>query len=741
MRSILILLLLFFSQCLTAKKSPFDFRSPNVLLGSLFFSFFGDYSVSGIITGFTTGTLVLQNNLANDLTLSPNTIYSFGGLKRGTIYSITIKSNPVGYVCSIENFSGVISTNVTNANITCNPIAITALYPQNGSNWNDYINKGSGDIFSQPDTACNTSNTGGYRTCIHAGEIRSFELPSRSSCTNLSATDNLDALNWICKTNSKGSVTFYSTALKRGKYLSNLIDWNTSSWQNLTITIKDGSTTLAVSNPIKLWSNTIDTTEPATPSTSGTIYLYGTATFPTNIIISANKIALLINPNGIKLIRSAGTCNSIAGIDITNRSFVWLEGNMDFGNSTQNSYGISLTNSKFSVFKNIRIQNTGVNCITTGNINNAINLNGSSNDYFEDIYLGQTFGTSPANGNGLLLTASDDNVFNGISISNMATDGIQLNSSKGNTIINATVMSSPAECVLIQSSSNNNSFLNLTTVNSNNYGVRSVGSGNGLFQNSVFFNHLNHGLSLFTGSSITVQNLIASNNNSAQVNLNTTSSYFTGIIKTSSTTCINSASSGGVTSTCQPVSPSDFSAPISISPSYNPFVGYSATDSKNTTANLSGNPSGIALASMTDWVRFDHLYKGIGKFNSASFPSTFHLGVCNSANCTIWDFSLKTSDTILRNGNIPSASSCPTTTITHSFSTTTVTFLKNSIEILNDGVGNENGLCEANEDCLLTPNIGSYQGHGNLVSASSLSGCNDITSLGIKLYQYESNGY
>lgn len=742
----LILIISLLGGCLKAKKSPFDFQSPNLLFGSLYWaSQQGNIlSVGGSISGFISGTLILQNNGANDLTLSPKSSYSFGGLARGSNYAITIKSNPVGYVCSVANSSGIVSANVSNANISCNLITVTAMYPTNGLNWNDYINRDfSKDIFSQTDTACNTANTGGYRTCIHAGEIRTFDIPSRSACTNLTATDNLDALNWICRTNAKGGVTFYSSALKKGKYLSDLIDWTNNVWQNLTITVKDGSSTLVVSNSLKLWTNVIDATEPSIPSTSGTIYLYGLTTITNNIIINANKISVLINPSGIKSIRTTGACNSISGVDLTNRLYVWFEGNIDYGNSTQNAYGISLFTSRFSVIKNTRIQNAGMNCIATGNINNAINLNGSPNNYFEDIVLGETLGTSPAVGIGLLLSASDDNLFNGISISNMATDGIQINSSRGNTIINATVMSSAAECVLIQSSSHNNNIFNISTVNTNNYGIRYLNSNNGLFLNTVLFNHQNHGVDLISGSSITVHNLSASNNPTGQVNLNTTSSYFTGIIKTSSTTCLYSASSGGMNSTCQPVSPSDFSAPISINGTANPFVGYSATDSKNSTANLSGNNSGIAFGSMTDWIRFDNIYKGIGKFNSAAFPSTFHLGVCSSGNCTIWDLSLKASDTVLRNANISSVgATCPTTMITHNYSTSSVTFLRNSVELLNDGVGNDNGLCEANEDCLLTPNHGAYQGHGNLIPASTASsGCADVTSQGIKLYQYETNGY
>jgi hypothetical protein len=721
-----------------------------MLFGSLFFASQaqqgGGLSVSGSISGFTSGTLILQNNVAGDLTLaSTSSTYSFGGLTKGSSYAITIKTNPVGFVCSVANASGTITTNVTNANVSCKVITLSALYPTNGANWNDYINRDfSKDIFSQTDATCNTANTGGYRTCVHAGEIRKFDIQSRSTCTNLTATDNLSAMNWVCKTNSSGGVTFYSSALKKGKYLSDLIDWNNNAWQSLTITVKDGATTLAVSSALKLWTNVIDASGTITPGTSGSIYLYDLSTITSSITISANKVSILINPTGIKSIRTSGICNAVAGIDISNRTFAWLEGNMDFGNSTQNAYGVLLSVAKFSVLKNVKIQNAGMNCASAGNINNAINLNTATNNYLEDIVLTQTLGTSPANGIGLSLTTSDDNLFNGISISNMATDGIQVTSSKSNMFLNTTVMSSAAECVLIQTNSHNNSILNISTANSNNFGIRYTNSNNGLFANVVVFNNLNHGIDLISGSSITVHNIAASTNPTAQINLNATTSYFTGIVKTSTATCLYSASAGGMNSSCVAVSPSDFTAPLSISSIANTFVGYSATDSKNTTSSLSGNSSGVALGSITDWVRFDHLYKGIGKFNSAAFPSTLHLSVCNSGNCTIWDLSLKITDTVLRNANITSTgASCPSSSnmITHTYSASSATFLRNSVEILNDGVGNDNGLCEANEDCLLTPNIGSYQGHGNLVSASTVSGCGDVTSQGIKLYQYETNGY
>ena len=65
------------------------------------------------------------------------------------------------------------------------------------------------------------------------------------------------------------------------------------------------------------------------------------------------------------------------------------------------------------------------------------------------------------------------------------------------------------------------------------------------------------------------------------------------------------------------------------------------------------------------------------------------------------------------------------------------TFLRNAIEIIDDSIGNENGLCESNETCLYSPNLGGYQGHGNLISAGAFT---PGTLTGITLLKYETNG-
>jgi hypothetical protein len=55
------------------------------------------------------------------------------------------------------------------------------------------------------------------------------------------------------------------------------------------------------------------------------------------------------------------------------------------------------------------------------------------------------------------------------------------------------------------------------------------------------------------------------------------------------------------------------------------------------------------------------------------------------------------------------------------------------------GIGNENGLCESNETCLYTPNIGSYQGHGALVAGPSIGTIGSTSN--VTLVKVANDGY
>ena len=80
----------------------------------------GSYTVGGTASGLS-GTVVLEDNGADDLSLSANGPFTFNtALTTGSPYNVTVKTNPTGQTCAVTNGSGTIaSANVTNVTVTC----------------------------------------------------------------------------------------------------------------------------------------------------------------------------------------------------------------------------------------------------------------------------------------------------------------------------------------------------------------------------------------------------------------------------------------------------------------------------------------------------------------------------------------------------------------------------------------------------------------------------------------------
>jgi hypothetical protein len=78
------------------------------------------YTIGGTVSGLS-GTLVLQNNAADDLSITSNGSFTFAtGIANGEAYDVTIKNNPTGQFCRIVNSAGVVAgSNVTNVAVTC----------------------------------------------------------------------------------------------------------------------------------------------------------------------------------------------------------------------------------------------------------------------------------------------------------------------------------------------------------------------------------------------------------------------------------------------------------------------------------------------------------------------------------------------------------------------------------------------------------------------------------------------
>jgi hypothetical protein len=94
------------------------------------------YTVGGTISGLT-GTVILQNNGANNLAENANGSFTFTTpVAEGSTYNVTVLTQPAGQTCTIANGSGTMGeANVNNVNITCtaNVPTVSSLTPTAGS--------------------------------------------------------------------------------------------------------------------------------------------------------------------------------------------------------------------------------------------------------------------------------------------------------------------------------------------------------------------------------------------------------------------------------------------------------------------------------------------------------------------------------------------------------------------------------------------------------------------------------
>ncbi|MDX1957582.1 MAG: right-handed parallel beta-helix repeat-containing protein [Leptospiraceae bacterium] len=707
-------------------------------------------TLSGKINGWVEGQMtIVLNSSAESVLSTPTNSFQFKTNKGK--YELTIKSNPSSHICTLKNNTGDSAVDVNNIEINCETILTKVVYANN-SNWNDYVKNNGSSRFTASNTPCTGSETGGYNACIHAGEIRKVELSSESSCTNLTATDALGAFHWLCRVEN-GKVVFYSSGLATGKYLSDLIDFDTVAWKKNSVSIQKSNVNLISTTNEAWWTNPIVLNNTSF-STSGTIYIF--TTNPGNIFITEKpKIGIVFHKN---LISDLGS--SVVTFYLEQSDFSWVEGKI---NPRNGSRGFNLNNSKFSVVKNFAVTNT--NQVTPASGGSGIYLTSVQNSFFQDIRIVNGYSIIGGNSNiGLHLFSSNNNLFQNLTISNMSLNGILFTSSTNNSFFDVVIQNTAGSGIATNSNSNSNSLFNLTITNSNSGGLQLLSGNNILVSNFASFSigslTSHFPLEINTISNSTFQNIATGNSSGNNISLTSSSNnYFTGNLRAGVCTVVTAGVNPGIINTptlCSRDSVSDFNQfngytnSITISGGTNFIDKVSSDDTINSSDSSGGRP----FASITDWINFENRFRSWGVDGGSSFPAAVNRGFSDSGNFRIYDWSLRATDTQLRNVNpcpneVERFNSADTNVLSHTFTSGSVTFLRDAVEILGDGVGDEDGFCESNEHCIFTPNIGAYQGHGKLVLASQPTSttltCNTDpaggTLTGITLYKYETNGY
>lgn len=418
--------------------------------------------------------------------------------------------------------------------------------------------------------------------------------------------------------------------------------------------------------------------------------------------------------------------NSLSNITVSNNNTagVWLDGVSD-NNSLSN---IIATNSidGDGVYLQSSSNNSLSNITVTNNLWEGVFLSNSSNNNT----LSNITATNNTD-NGVYLSGSTDNSLSNITAANNGNIGIALQSSSDNSLSNITTVNNLLYGILLQFASNN-SLSNVSAANNGNNGVRIANSADNSLLNVASAHNGNYGVALATA----------------------TNTYISGLLKVGRNPLGDCIDNGGTTFSdvdCTAVAPSDFTLTQGVTLASS-FIGKIMTDDILNTSDTSGGASYPADPAIFDWTSFDNNYRGWGK--DAAFPGSASRGLWTTGMGHIWDWSLALYDDgdPGPDGNpgggddIPAIESVlviyltgdAANTITHNWTSGSTTYLRNASEIMGTG-GNDNGLCETDETCLFTPNIGSYQGHGILQSAGDFTGGDTIT--GVILVGYPDNGY
>jgi hypothetical protein len=223
------------------------------------------YSVGGTVSGLS-GTLVLQDNGTDDLSLSASGAFTFATkVPQGAGYAVTVESSPASQNCTITNGSGTIgAANVTNVAIACANVTLTP-----GS---DNFNRANGSLgagwAATSDGAMAISSqvvigTAGQNT----GEIRTGETYSSDQYSQIEVTSTqLTGTQWIGagarlqNSGQSGYVGLYTW--NSGSPQLQLFVRNAGSWSQLGNSYNSGALpagtqlrVVAVGNTIALLQN------------------------------------------------------------------------------------------------------------------------------------------------------------------------------------------------------------------------------------------------------------------------------------------------------------------------------------------------------------------------------------------------------------------------------------------------------------------------------------------------------
>ncbi|HEY4179820.1 MAG TPA: hypothetical protein VGM90_23420 [Kofleriaceae bacterium] len=662
---------------------------------------------------------------------------------------------------------------------------VAPLYPVHGASWNDYVANtgGGGTAATRPDAACDPT-TKSYFKCLHGGELRVFTT-NETSCDGLTAHDDLNAFDWTCDATTSPA-RFISRGLADGKGLRDLV--TADAWLPNKVTVLRDGTPIFVTPSSVWWTNSVMPL-PANPAmdalpvaltSAGTIYTQASNAVTSGYSIQTDRIAV-VTLGGSELAYSGylqqwcGTDGSIGTsgyrsmICVGTSHFGWIETQLRGGpfmlvDMISLRQGVTFTRVHRSVAHADGMSQNGINvdpgAVMESTYSDLVDESGADGNTGIGITLGgettnSAMMTSNASNNGEGFYLGLDELCKNVMAGNVAASntgpGVEVHPTEQYfSIIQQTSFSNSS--IGMGLSGNWGNYIAVTSVQnaSDQFSYHQAGNPyKETFTNFALVGVANvaEGLFLESPNAATITDIFVANT-SKGIDAIATALTFGGDILLGSNTmsCVNGGANVTLGANCAHGPSLTTPAITGVDPTQE-FIGLVTT---NDPANNSAQTNGTAAYPPNDWTTFSNRFRGWGHGAAMLFSAS---GACPPGqNCQMYDWRLRADAPTLLNhfGAFPMDGSCPaavdarvTTNVLKNFDDPAPRkFLRSAIEILDPWVnpnGNYDGLCESNEACLYTPNIGAYQGSGDFTTRTcafqSGNGIADVT-----IYAYPING-
>ena len=614
----------------------------------------------------------------------------------------------------------------TSFSATITPLAmlVQPLYA-NAPNWNDYVTRNGQAACTGSETVTGNSPS----PCIHGGEKRRVIVSGETSCNGLSASDQLGVFVWSCGMVSN-QVVFVSS-FAPGKGLKDLINATGTGFQLNSVTVtKSGYSSVATASSV-WWTNPVVPTNAigstALLNANSTIYaVINSETASHGYTIDGSKTALVTLP-GVTISGGAGVSNCISSeypclVLVNGTKFNWVEGRFNGPSGNAADTAVYVYGSVYTRIHGL-IESTsgeGVQAYLSNytfidqsklmNNNRGLDFNNSS----YGIVL-QTF--SGNNGNEAFFASASNYLVLSQLYASSSGYGISIFNSTSPTVTDFTGANISSAYGAIYLSGVISPTVNQVYTENSEYGLYLFNTGNGYLSQIAI------------SQSFNAIELNSSNGDLFQGNL---------LLNAFNSNCSITSSSVNLVSPCYAQNAANYNI-ISSESLTSETLGVVSDTSQEV---LLDEP----FSSITNWVDFDFLTRSWGNYDTGSYGSNSNntvttAGQCSAGNCAVWDLALSASARLIRNtsgdgvdqnstfaANLP----CPAAADgDQNLTNSSTTYLKNAVEIIGTG-GNDNGLCEAGETCLYTPNFGAYQGQGPayLCTFAPNGGVNGVTMYG-----------